>query len=307
MIVRAAITTRYGRFSFLPLNMILKKFDVYLRYLYVFSVGSSSTMYIETRFWRLETMIPNAVLNDLFEGHSDLAEERTGTSERIIKYADVPLTEDTYPANLLSAVLRVGESGSTDAVELFSIWDYDMNSFFQIVFKLPEREQRILDYRYRYGKTLQFIGSVMGLTRQRVMQIEEKTLKLLFLKLPNIRIVPRTEYMKVLRENQELKQTIETLKKEKEKPVPTAVVAEPHNSADPYNESIDILDLSTRPYNCLKLAGINTISDVIRFDTENGKWYALRNLGVGSVREIERKMKSMYGYALKGKLTGYTK
>jgi DNA-directed RNA polymerase subunit alpha len=52
---------------------------------------------------------------------------------------------------------------------------------------------------------------------------------------------------------------------------------------------IEALDLSTRPYNCLKRARINTVGQLQEMTEE--KLLRLRNLGLRSMEEIQSKLK----------------
>ncbi len=239
-------------------------------------------------------MITSSVLEDVLEEHPNLFKE----------CKSVPITEESYPANLLSDVLDIVEGMARvqgEQIELHSIWDYDMRAFLGLVSKLPEKEQRIIDRRYRYGDTLRSIGDDMGITRQRVEEIKNCILKKLGQAISNIEIVSKSEFLNVLRENESLKEII----KNTEFIQPPAPVPVCRMEDDPYNESIGVLDLSTRPYNCLFKKGIRTIRDIINFDQQDGKWYNIRNLGAGSMEEISRKMKLICGYTLQGRFVYY--
>lgn len=60
--------------------------------------------------------------------------------------------------------------------------------------------------------------------------------------------------------------------------------------------SIEELDLSVRAYNCLKRAGINTVSELVQRNQED--MMKVRNLGKKSLEEVEQKLEAM-GLALK--------
>ncbi|MBR6006511.1 MAG: DNA-directed RNA polymerase subunit alpha, partial [Clostridia bacterium] len=51
---------------------------------------------------------------------------------------------------------------------------------------------------------------------------------------------------------------------------------------------IEELDLSVRPYNCLKRAGINTIAELIERDED--EMMKVRNLGKKSLEEVQQKL-----------------
>ena len=53
---------------------------------------------------------------------------------------------------------------------------------------------------------------------------------------------------------------------------------------------IEELDLSVRPYNCLKRAGINTIGELVQKTPED--MMKVRNLGKKSLEEVEEKLRA---------------
>ncbi|MCR5236582.1 MAG: DNA-directed RNA polymerase subunit alpha [Lachnospiraceae bacterium] len=69
---------------------------------------------------------------------------------------------------------------------------------------------------------------------------------------------------------------------------------------DVMNMSIDELELSVRSYNCLKRAGINTVSELT--DKTSDEMMKVRNLGRKSLEEVLEKLKDL-GLELKAGLT----
>ena len=55
--------------------------------------------------------------------------------------------------------------------------------------------------------------------------------------------------------------------------------------------TIEELDLSVRAYNCLKRAGINTISELVQRNQED--MMKVRNLGRKSLEEVEQKLEAL--------------
>jgi len=67
---------------------------------------------------------------------------------------------------------------------------------------------------------------------------------------------------------------------------------------DPYNNiAIEELQLSVRPYNCLKRAQINTIGDLLDYSPE--KLLELKNFGRKSADEVFATLKNKLGIVLK--------
>ncbi|MBN1776875.1 MAG: DNA-directed RNA polymerase subunit alpha, partial [Clostridiales bacterium] len=55
--------------------------------------------------------------------------------------------------------------------------------------------------------------------------------------------------------------------------------------------TIEELDLSVRAYNCLKRAGINTVSELVQRNQED--MMKVRNLGRKSLEEVEQKLQGL--------------
>ena len=84
------------------------------------------------------------------------------------------------------------------------------------------------------------------------------------------------------------------IKKEKE------TIKEKNNvkPIDPYTHiAIEELQLSVRPYNCLKRAQINTIGDLLEYSPE--KLLELKNFGRKSADEVFATLKNKLGIVLK--------
>ena len=60
--------------------------------------------------------------------------------------------------------------------------------------------------------------------------------------------------------------------------------------------TIEELDLSVRAFNCLKRAGINTVSELVQKNQE--EMMKVRNLGKKSLEEVEQKL-ALLGLALR--------
>ena len=56
---------------------------------------------------------------------------------------------------------------------------------------------------------------------------------------------------------------------------------------------VEVLDLTVRPYNCLKRAGCNTVRDIITKYPTMDKVYNIRNLGRKSLEEIIFKLSKL--------------
>lgn len=157
---------------------------------------------------------------------------------------------------------------------------------------LSERENKVLQMRYEWGMTLEDAGKECGVTRERIRQVEAKAIrKLRFQQYKGtIVCVPKEEWRKAQNEAESYKKNAEYLQDELDKirNITPEQREEANKKGVLLEESIEVLDLSVRPYNCCKRAGINTLGDLC------GKTYTemmkVRNLGRKALQETESKM-----------------
>ena len=202
-----------------------------------------------------------------------------------------PCMEDCYPANL---ILKLKEYNSNLN---YNIWDVDFRSVWNYIHNLSDRDQRVIELRYQFGLTLDEIAKIYNLTKERVRQIQiriERKLLAYILK-GKFYIVDRDEFDALNKKYKNLLLDYEDLQKQ--------INQDQEDKSVDISENVDLfieeIDLSVRSYNCLKRAGINTISDIIKYDknqnqqTSDGKylhtWFNIRNLGRKSLLEIAKR------------------
>lgn len=139
---------------------------------------------------------------------------------------------------------------------------------------LSEREFRVISLRYDEGLSLEEAGKILGVTRERVRQVESHAIQKLRARKDHFRMVPeyRVEYLE--RQVKLLQLQIANCKvdgKEKSENVP-----------------IEDLNLSVRSYNCLRNAGILTLAQLAQ--KKESEIMRMRNLGKKSFLEIRKKM-----------------
>lgn len=191
---------------------------------------------------------------------------------------------------------------------------------------LYDRELAVLFYRFRERLTLEQVGKIYGVTRDRVRQIESKALR----KLRNPRAYRIMKFgigwynkFKEAKNNgyeSRYREDIEKMENEyfsiiKDRDREHAVVlyhkvkdyVENNFAVDlleqtrgtdtyyPLSEKIDCLELSVRSYNCLKRADIQTLEDLMKWPVD--EMYKIRNLGRKSTEEVVSKMKGI-GYEM---------
>lgn len=184
---------------------------------------------------------------------------------RTFPYNIVPYITGEYSEKYLNG----DDTSPHDPAEMYFAPDLMLRAMVHI---LTEREFVVLQLRFDQRVTLEQAGMELGVTRERVRQLETKALRKLQIHISELWCVPMSEAVALRRENERLKQLLADQKAELEEQVP--------QSARPIEE----LDLSVRSYNCLKRAGIRTFGDLCN-QSEN-EVIQLRNLGKKSFLEI---------------------
>ena len=200
---------------------------------------------------------------------------------------DTSLTaEDVYPYNVFIAATMPDED-TCDEDEPFHYRDLTLNDCKDIFSHLTDRENRVLELRFRDSLTYDEVSHKLGVTRERVRQIEHKALR------KSGRMV--SYHIKVKNDMLALKDKYDELC------TYTAKLEQEHYGQmthySPNLETpIEDLDFTVRTYNCLKRAGINTLRALIAYDKG---FLNIRNLGRRSFMEIADKVNSMnIGYEM---------
>ena len=198
-----------------------------------------------------------------------------------------------YPENLLKVLDITPENTKTFYNVVLRQFE---SNFDKVSIILSERENRVLNARFKEFKTLEKIGNELDITRERVRQIELRAIKKLknqkeqFLQDENIyQLVRQQEYENIVKQltyeaalevikNYELthKEQAEEIKKEKYK-----------------DEDIENLDLSVRSYHALMRANLTTIGKV-KDAIEDDTLFRVRNLGRKSYNEIKNRVADYY-------------
>lgn len=235
-----------------------------------------------------------------------LHRQRVGTKE---KFGEAP-----YPYNLLDDI--VGGSGwNTNKTEdgFFSdLVTPDQEAALRYVLSLlKERERDIVRLYYEEGKTLEEVGKVYGLTRERVRQILARAVRLL--RHPsrfNLIRYGLDGYERISANKLRLKALQEESAALDEMQVELAkrrVYLESELSATDYIVPqkkitslsclpIEEMDLSVRSFNCLRRAGCSTAQDVADLAGKGAtEMLRVRNLGRRSMEEIFDKLQALSG------------
>lgn len=183
-----------------------------------------------------------------------------------------------------------------------------VEGFLREIEKLPERSQEILRMRYREGKTLEECGRVYGVTRDRVRQIEVRTMRILrghwdayLFRRPEDVASMEKDLAVAAGLADGYRKKIKKMYKALGVPFPEGMKTEPEEEGSTkagIQEDIKIgdLELSVRSYNCLCRANIRTLKQLSEMTYE--QLCKVRNLGRKSIEEIEKKC-WQYGVEIK--------
>lgn len=184
-----------------------------------------------------------------------------------------------YPRNLMAAIMK--QDYYNDRLP-------DIEDVTNTLLTLLPHERDVIKFRYKDGLTLKETGENLGVTGERIRQIELKALRKLRHKsrLNNLVYVQvkASDYNVLLNEVRKLRADVSRLMIEMDTD-PDFIIKKNKQV------SIDDLNLSVRPFNCLKRAGINTIGDILTHDL-----LRVRNLGRKSFHEIVNVVES-YGFS----------
>ena len=237
----------------------------------------------------------------------------------ILKYAEVlgctfaDLTADTvnpeafhldtdleayYPFNLAMAVVSDPWNKSEEEREQNRLMMHRVYApeLLLAVQELTEREQKILQLRFYNGMTYDQVGGQLGVSRERIRQIEHKAIRKL--RHPRYRkhwlLDTLDKAADFAAERDRLKLENIQLREKLSKYTENDIKEEPKE--DVPGITLEEMDLSVRSYNCLRRRGITHLLDLC--DMTEKDLMRVRNLGKRSFDEIIEKMHE-YGVDLK--------
>ena len=173
--------------------------------------------------------------------------------------------------------------------------------------KLKEREAKVIRHRYEDGMVLTDVGHELGVTGDRIAQIEAKALRKLrgangWMRyginhwIPILKIQKNIEADAEIAVKHKVMAALDDRMPSLRKYINDGIKAvEKERAQKNPDMSIDDMDLSVRSYNCLKRAKIETLDDLRHMSASD--LMHVRNLGAGCVREIINKLNE-YGFRL---------
>ena len=197
--------------------------------------------------------------------------------------------EDIYPYNVLIAALQPYSGMYVRSDNALSDFEQRPDINFNIDYRtispaeietiivtaLTERQQLVIRYRYIDGLTLDATGSHLGVQRERIRQIEAKSLRTIHRRIYDILSMRETK----VREFENLKKDYIELKTL----TANTDVAKNIGIAHILEKNIDALDLCTRARCCLQRYGLTTVKKIVEYKEP---FSSIRNLGTSSIRNI---------------------
>ena len=272
---------------------------------------TTDTYYVTFRFNNKSNMKAFPTLEDARKYRDDVNAEKlkykTAKTLEAIRNEENKLIEESreiYPYNMLSSLSKISWYKDTEdyiesVADNVDYWNTLMESC------LTPRECKACWLYYSDMNTLDKVGKELGITRERVRQIIQKSLRRLLLKVKHI-VYDKEKESENERKNCEFKMLYEQRQElinalikngylEEEKLKEAFEIVDEVKDVKDFNEvSIEELDLSNRASNCLKRHRIRTIGELLELDKEGVGLYAeiirYRNMGKKSALEIVKNL-----------------
>ena len=196
-----------------------------------------------------------------------------------------------YPLDAIDIIF-----GNNSNIDIAYIEEHFDSNFMEVIKSFTEREQRIILKRIKEGYTLEAVALQENFSRERIRQIEARTIR-------RLRHPARIEMLRYGKEVKSLRDDIKKLEMELEaKKIEIMYQLKNPEMIKLTKEerlttlSIVDLDLSVRAYRCLMRSGIDNIGLLITKTEDDLS--RIRNLGRKSMKEIKQKLEEN-GYCLR--------
>lgn len=202
--------------------------------------------------------------------------------------------------------------GEKDIIKVRAKLPYDYKESVEYVLNntgLTDRQIAVLRHRFGFTEdeeclTLEAVGKIYNVTRDRIRQIEAKALRVV--RYPErCRILTKgvSVYLYEQEQKKQIRDKLIETEQQRyqqmlEKEIQKTQVDKSELRCILKDTSITELNLSIRPYNCLRRTGIKTIGETLELTTDELK--TIRNLGRNSLCEIQEKCEE---YLLKYNMT----
>lgn len=210
------------------------------------------------------------------ERFRQLREKMTSIPEHIL----IAFVKRAYPYNLLGAIIGP-EALAVNFVTTNHLLD-DMDQLLDDY--VTEREALILRLRFINSMSLQAIADILNVTHERVRQLEAKAIRRLRHVVYTQKLLQSSQILENQQKIEEQQRTIAALESQigyLRNQIEQEVGYEPLALTN----TIDMLELTNRAYNSLRMSGIQTVEDVLK-SIVSDKIHSLRGMGRNSLNDI---------------------
>ncbi len=199
---------------------------------------------------------------------------------------------NNYPWNIAAAILGVDINDHDTWDALFRVY---IPGLYDAIDLLDSRKKTVLDLRFREKLTLEEAGRRLGVTRERVRQLEANTLHML--KSPDLQkkysLAPKCEIPnlpEIIEKANEIICAAEKIKR---------IIHEQNNdgSEQAKETSLEDTGLSIRAVNALRRKGVRTVEDFMQSGIDRKYLQETRLIGSKTIEEIQEKL-GPYGISL---------
>lgn len=233
-----------------------------------------------------------------------MSDRNMGTYREDIEYLRNTLREAPWPYGVMYAAAEEWRRFKTADGGEIAPDCYTPASIMGLLNSLTVREKMVLELRYRDHKTLEETGRTLGVTRERIRQIEFKAFRKMLhpYNLQKAACVPYMEYQREVRKREEAErrcaeaeQRLDWFLQHGDYKVNFTDTVSADNADDAIAKlktPIEDLVLSVRSFNCLARANIRTVGDILKIENEDDM-HSIRNLGRKSAEEIIGKVHAL--------------
>lgn len=217
------------------------------------------------------------------EKFRQLREKMTSIPEHIL----IKFVKRSYPYSLLGSIIGP-EALAVNFVTTNHLLD-DMDQLLDNY--VTSREALILRLRFINGASLQAIADILNVTHERVRQLEAKAIRRLRHVVYTQKLLQSSQIQENQEKIEEQQRTIAALESQisyLRNQIKNKVGHEP----SPLTNTIDILELTNRAYNSLRMSGIQTVEDVFK-SIVSDKLNSLKGMGRTSINNILYRLHQM--------------
>lgn len=210
------------------------------------------------------------------ERFRQLRAKMTSIPEHIL----IAFVKKAYPYNLLGAIIGP-EALAVNFVTTNHLLD-DMDQLLDDY--VTEREALILRLRFINSMSLQAIADILNVTHERVRQLEAKAIRRLRHVVYTQKLLQSSQILENQQKIEEQQRTIAALESQISY-LRGQIEQEVEHEPLALTNTIDMLELTNRAYNSLRMSGIQTVEDVLK-SIVSDKIHSLRGMGRNSLNDI---------------------